>query len=158
MGGSGPPTSVQTPPEICANPLKSVLHIGGCPMHVYCNFLLLTSKEKWFGPPHFFWAGDATAFVGFCKQLFVVVSGPFALNSKEKLTKLHGMDPHVLIDALVAVMGNDERELCYSGTMTMSLILRVAISILGTREKVSFLIFVIYSRLFHSINFLYFLC
>ena len=54
MGGSGPPTSVQTPPEICANPLKSVLYIGGGgPMHVYCNFLLLTSKEKLFGPPTF---------------------------------------------------------------------------------------------------------
>ena len=56
MGGSRPPTSVQTPPEICANPLKSVLYKegGGCPVHVYCNFLLLTSKEKWFGPPTFF--------------------------------------------------------------------------------------------------------
>ena len=29
MGGSGPPTSVQTPPEICENPLRSVLCIGG---------------------------------------------------------------------------------------------------------------------------------
>ena len=57
MGGSGPPTSVQTSPEICANPLRSILYIGGGgggPMHVYCNFLLLTSKEKLFGPPHFF--------------------------------------------------------------------------------------------------------
>ena len=27
MGGSEPPTSVQTPPEICSNPLKSVLYI-----------------------------------------------------------------------------------------------------------------------------------
>ena len=41
-----PPTSVQTPSEICANPLKSVLYIGG-PMHVYCNFL-----------PPLFWASD----------------------------------------------------------------------------------------------------
>ena len=53
MGGSGPPTSVQTPPEICVlNPLKSVLYIGGV-SHV-CNFLLLTSKEKLFGPPTLF--------------------------------------------------------------------------------------------------------
>ena len=44
--GPDPPTSVQTPPEICANPLKSVLYIGG-PMHVYCNFL-----------PPLFWASD----------------------------------------------------------------------------------------------------
>ena len=54
MGGSGPPTSVQTTPEVCTNPLRSVLYIGGGPMHVYCNFLLLTSKEKLFGPPTFF--------------------------------------------------------------------------------------------------------
>ena len=26
-------------------------------MLVYCNFLLLTSQEKLFEPPHFFWAG-----------------------------------------------------------------------------------------------------
>ena len=55
--GPDPPTSVQTPPEICTNPLKSVLYIGG-PMHVHCNFLLLTSKEKLLRPP--LWAGDAT--------------------------------------------------------------------------------------------------
>ena len=59
MGGSGPPspTSLQTPPEICANSLRSVLCIeggGGGPMHVYCNFLLLTSNKKMFGPPTFF--------------------------------------------------------------------------------------------------------
>ena len=52
---SGPPTSVQTPPEICANPLRSVLYIGGGggPMHVYCNFLLLTSKKNCSDPPLF---------------------------------------------------------------------------------------------------------
>ena len=33
MGGSGPPTSVQTPPEIRANPLRSVLYIGGGVSH-----------------------------------------------------------------------------------------------------------------------------
>ena len=56
MGGSGPPpTSVQTLPEICTNPLRSVLYIGGGggPMHVHCNFSLLTSKEKLFEPPTF---------------------------------------------------------------------------------------------------------
>ena len=51
MGGSGPPTSVQTPPEICANPLRSVFCIGGGgPMHVYCNFLMLTSKQHFLDP------------------------------------------------------------------------------------------------------------
>ena len=53
MGGSGPPTSVQTPPEICANPLKSVLIYREGPMHVYCYFLLLISEENFFGPPTF---------------------------------------------------------------------------------------------------------
>ena len=53
-GRSRPPTSVQTPPEICANPSRIVLYMGG-PIYVYCNFTLLTSKEKLFGPiPHFF--------------------------------------------------------------------------------------------------------
>ena len=64
MGGSGPPTCVQTPPEISANPLKSFLHIlGGNPTHVciILQLLLLTSKEKWFGPPTFF--GLATPLV-----------------------------------------------------------------------------------------------
>ena len=64
-GGNGrvrTPTSVQTPPEIRANPLRSILYIGGggCPMHVYCNFLLLTSRKNCSDPPTFFWAGDAT--------------------------------------------------------------------------------------------------
>ena len=56
MGGSGPHTSVQTSPEICANPLRSVLYIGGGggPMHVYCNVLLLTSNKKFVGPSLFF--------------------------------------------------------------------------------------------------------
>ena len=37
MGGSGPPTSVQTPLGISANSLNNFLHIGGTP--------------TWFGPP-----------------------------------------------------------------------------------------------------------
>ena len=62
MGPDPSPTSVQTHPEICANPLKSVLYIGG-PMHVYCNFLvlLLTEQRTNFSDPHFF--GLATPLV-----------------------------------------------------------------------------------------------
>ena len=42
-----------------------ILYTRGCTRYVYCiivywNFLLLTSKEKLFGPPHFL-AGDTTA-------------------------------------------------------------------------------------------------
>ena len=67
MGGSGPPTSVQAPPEICTNPLRSVLYIGGGggAMHVYCKFLLVTSKEKLFGPLTFF--GLATPLIEITK-------------------------------------------------------------------------------------------
>ena len=55
MGGSGP--------HFCADPSwdlrKSVEKCfiyggGGIPIHVYCDFLLLTSKEKLFGSPTFF--------------------------------------------------------------------------------------------------------
>ena len=59
-GGNG---RVRTP-HFCSDPSwdlrKSVEKCfiyrggGGCPMHVFCNFLLLTSKEKLFGPPTFF--------------------------------------------------------------------------------------------------------
>ena len=53
-------------------------------MHVYCNFLLLTSKEKLIRPPHFFWAGDATVWMAFSrltviiKTVFMVVHGNFS--------------------------------------------------------------------------------
>ena len=56
-GGMGvrTPTSVQTPPEISANPLKSLyIHGGGVSYACILELLLLTSKEIWFGPPTFF--------------------------------------------------------------------------------------------------------
>ena len=59
MGGSGPPTFVQTPPEINANQLKSFFIYGGYPMYVYCNFYCSPAKKNG-SDPHFFWAGDAT--------------------------------------------------------------------------------------------------
>ena len=48
IGGSGPPTNVQTPLEISTNPLKKSFCII-----VYCEFLMLTNKEKMSGPPLF---------------------------------------------------------------------------------------------------------
>ena len=67
MGGSGPPTSVQvqTPPENCANPLKSVLVYrggggGGVPCMYIVTFYCSLAKKNCSDPPHF-WAGDATA-------------------------------------------------------------------------------------------------
>ena len=60
--GPDPPTSVQTPLGISANPLKSFFtYGGGVPQVCILSLLMLTSKETWFGPPHFFGAGDATA-------------------------------------------------------------------------------------------------
>ena len=49
-GGSGPPSSVQTP-EISANPLKRFLYNWGWVYHACCNVLLFSSKETLFGPP-----------------------------------------------------------------------------------------------------------
>ena len=37
-------------------------------------------------------------------------AGPFSLTSKQ--SKLVGMDPFVLIDALAVIMGHEEKELC----------------------------------------------
>ena len=60
MGGSGPPTFIQTFPEISANPLKSFFIYKGDPMYIYCNFYCSLAKKNG-SDPHFFWAGDATA-------------------------------------------------------------------------------------------------
>ena len=51
--GSGPPTSVQTPPEISTNPLKSFYIYGGYPMHVYWNFYCSPAKKYGSNPPPF---------------------------------------------------------------------------------------------------------
>ena len=46
-------------------------------------------------------------------------AGPFALSAKQ--SKLGGMDPLVLIDALAVIMGHEEKELCkVSNTPTRS--------------------------------------
>ena len=83
LGGSGPPTFVQTPHGICANPLRSVLYIGG-PKHVYCIFSLLTSKEKIFGPPLFWgWWGHCPIHL----SLAALMSARFSpLTSKHAIT------------------------------------------------------------------------
>ena len=55
MEGSGPPTSIQTPLGISANPLKSFFTYrgGGCPMYVYCNFYCSPAKKHGSDPPTF---------------------------------------------------------------------------------------------------------
>ncbi|CAH1788418.1 unnamed protein product [Owenia fusiformis] len=60
--------------------------------------------------------------------------GPFPISG-EKQTKLQGMDPQVLIDALSVIMGHEEKELCKPGHLALVLILDTATTILGSKER-----------------------
>ena len=64
MGGSGPLISVQTPPEICENPLRNVLYMGGSHNrgvpYMYIVTFHCSPAKKNCSDPQFFWAGDAT--------------------------------------------------------------------------------------------------
>lgn len=53
------------------------------------------------------------------------------------MSKLHGIDPHVLIDALTVVMGSEEKEFCVPSTAALKLVLKTATSVLGNKERVS---------------------
>ena len=59
VGQSGPPLMFRPFLKLAQIRWKVFLYIGGSQysMYVYCNFYY--SPEKWFGPPTFFWAGDA---------------------------------------------------------------------------------------------------
>ena len=46
-------------------------------------------------------------------------AGPFSMANKQ--SKLSGMDPLVLIDALAVIMGHEEKELCKPGLATNSI-------------------------------------
>ncbi|XP_067013941.2 transformation/transcription domain-associated protein [Anabrus simplex] len=59
-------------------------------------------------------------------------SGPFHTGSRQSLS---GMDPLVLIDALAAIMGHEEKELCKPGHVALALILDTATQILGSEER-----------------------
>ena len=61
--------------------------------------------------------------------------GPLSV-SLEKQTKQPSMDPFVLIDALAAIMGHEEKELCKPGHLALVIILETAISIRTTKQKV----------------------
>ena len=60
-------------------------------------------------------------------------AGPFPMNNKQ--SKLTGMDPLVLIDALAVIMGHEEKELCKPGHLAMVFILDMATHILGSKER-----------------------
>ncbi|XP_027217728.2 transformation/transcription domain-associated protein isoform X2 [Penaeus vannamei] len=60
-------------------------------------------------------------------------AGPF--NMMGRWTKVQGMDPLVLIDALAVIMGHEEKELCKPGHLALVLIMEAATNILGTKER-----------------------
>lgn len=45
------------------------------------------------------------------------------------------LDPLILVDALAAIMGHEEKELCKPGYVAMNFMLETASSILGSKEK-----------------------
>ena len=60
-------------------------------------------------------------------------AGPFPMTHKQ--SKMIGMDPLVLIDALAVIMGHEEKELCKPGHLAMVIILDTATNILGSKER-----------------------
>ena len=61
--------------------------------------------------------------------------GPLSLTV-DKMSKLQCVDAHVLIDALAYVIGSEEKEFCTPCIVALALILKTAVSILGSKEKV----------------------
>ncbi|XP_058465654.1 transcription-associated protein 1 isoform X1 [Malaya genurostris] len=59
-------------------------------------------------------------------------AGPFPHRHHQLNT---GLDPLVLIDALAAIMGHEEKELCKPGNLAMVLILETATNIMGSKER-----------------------
>ncbi|EDW01948.1 GH20167 [Drosophila grimshawi] len=58
-------------------------------------------------------------------------AGPFPQKSYIS----NGIDPMVLIDALAACMGHEEKELCKPGIVCMGIILHTATNIMGNKER-----------------------
>lgn len=61
-------------------------------------------------------------------------AGPFPLKPNQ-LTNSNSLDPLVLVDALAAIMGHEEKELCKAANFAMVLILKTATDIMGTKER-----------------------
>lgn len=60
-------------------------------------------------------------------------AGPINLTNKQN--KLSGMDPLVIIDAVAAIMGHEEKELCKPGHLALMFIIDTASSVLKSRER-----------------------
>lgn len=59
-------------------------------------------------------------------------AGPLPLDAE----KSHFfMDPHVVVDALAAIMGHEEKELCKPGILVFNLILGTAETVLGSHKR-----------------------
>ncbi|OQR70315.1 Transformation/transcription domain-associated protein-like [Tropilaelaps mercedesae] len=75
-------------------------------------------------------------------------AGPFMAAYKQSLhsNKLSqtNMDPLVLIDALVQIMGHEEKELCKVGQLASVLIIEAASTVLTSRERAATLPFIEY--------------
>lgn len=64
------------------------------------------------------------------------------------------MDPLVLIDAIAICMAYEEKELCKIGEVALAVIFDVASIILGSKERASFILFIIFTLfvIFYYIN------
>jgi len=56
----------------------------------------------------------------------------------EKMLKLQCIDPHVVVDALAYVIGSEEKEFCTPCIVALAVVLKTAVSVLGSKEKVGF--------------------
>lgn len=63
-------------------------------------------------------------------------AGSFTVTNKNEIRGFsEHLDPQVLVDALAAIMGHEEKELCKPGYVAMGLMLETAATILGGKEK-----------------------
>ena len=64
-------------------------------------------------------------------------AGPKAVSTEIIKNSLKtALDPHTLVDAILDVMGSDDRELCPAGLSALSTSVRVAVTVLGTVDRV----------------------
>jgi transformation/transcription domain-associated protein len=64
-------------------------------------------------------------------------AGPMGSTTRASKYQIQGMDPFVLVDALAAIMGHEEKELVKPGNVAMALIVETATTVLGTKERAS---------------------
>lgn len=62
-------------------------------------------------------------------------SGPF-VNSRQ--VRHQGMDPLVLVDAIAAVMGHEEKELCKPGGLALMIMIETATIVHNSKRRVCF--------------------